>query len=136
MRNYGGLVGRIALVGAAVAVVAGLVSWQRTEDDCAEAAAMVAREITGNADRSVLPGAFATLRADCHESRPVLAAAGALNQAGRRHEAEVLARHVVRDEPDNFAGWAILSVALADSDPQAASHARVRALELNPLAGG
>jgi hypothetical protein len=136
MRTFGGPVARIALLCAALAVAATLVLWQRTEDDCAEAGATVVREITGSVDRSVLPGALRTLTADCHESRPVLAAAGALNQAGRQAEAEPLVRHALREEPDNFAAWAILSVALADSDPGAASRARARALELNPLAGG
>jgi hypothetical protein len=136
MRSYGGLVARVALLCAALAVVAILVSWQRSEDDCTEAGATVVREITGSVDRSVLPAALATLTGDCQESRAVLAVAGALNQAGRQSEAEPLARHVARDEPDNFAAWAILSAALADSDPAAARRARARALELNRLAGG
>jgi hypothetical protein len=135
MRTPGLLVARLVLLCAALLVVVALVSWQQTEDGCAEAGATVVREIAGAVDRSVLPAALAKLTGDCRESSPLLAAAGALRNAGREPEAEPLARHVVREEPDNFAAWAILSLALAKNDPAASERARARALELNPLAG-
>ena len=130
----GRLATRLALFALAAALAVSIAGWQRHEDACAEAGAQVLREITGAADRSVLPAARAALLDDCHDSAAAVSAAGALNQAGREGEAESLVRAVVREEPDSFAAWAVLSLATADSDPAASARARERALALNPLA--
>jgi tetratricopeptide (TPR) repeat protein len=136
MASPGSLAARAVLVAVALAAALSVVSWQSTEDDCREAGATVVREITGTESAANLPGAFDTLRGDCHDVRPLLVAAGQLARAERRDEALPLARRAVRREPDDFAAWAVLSEALAEADPAAARRARRRALALNPRAGG
>ncbi|HZN87709.1 MAG TPA: hypothetical protein VFB44_01920 [Thermoleophilaceae bacterium] len=136
MSSPGRLAVRLALLAVALAAVVAIVSWQRTEDDCNEAAATIGRALGGiGGGAAELSEARSTLLGGCHASAPVLSAAGALQGAGRAGEAEPLLRRVLRDEPDNFGAWATLSLLLADSDPAGARRARGRALELNPLAG-
>ena len=135
MSSPGRLAVRLALLAIALAAIVAIVSWQRTEDDCNEAAATVGRALGGTGGAAELREARSTLLGGCHASAPILSAAGALQGAGRAGEAEPLLRHVLRDEPDNFGAWATLSLVLADSDPAGARRARGRALELNPLAG-
>ncbi len=135
MSSPGRLAVRLALLAVALAAIVAIVSWQRTEDDCNEAAATVGRALAGTGGAAELREARSTLLGGCHASAPILSAAGALQGAGRAGEAEPLLRRVLRDEPDNFGAWATLSLVLADSDPAGARRARGRALELNPLAG-
>ena len=135
MSSPGRLAVRLALLAIALAAIVAIVSWQRTEDDCNEAAATVGRALGGTGGAAELREARSTLLGGCHASAPILSAAGALQGAGRAGEAEPLLRHVLRDEPDNFGAWATLSLVLADSDRAGARRARGRALELNPLAG-
>jgi Flp pilus assembly protein TadD len=132
MASGGSVAVRIALVAVALAAAIAVATWQRQEDRCREAGATVVRAIGGSETDASLAGATDTLTGDCHDSRPLLVAAGQLAQADRGPEALPLARLAVRREPDNFATWAILSG--AESDPAAARRARRQALELNPRA--
>lgn len=52
--------------------------------------------------------------------------------AGLRGPAASLARTIVRDEPSNARGWAVLAQALAGGDPHGAAVARARFHALNP----
>jgi predicted Zn-dependent protease len=55
-------------------------------------------------------------------------------RAGRHPQAASLARELVDQEPDSFAGWVILAASLGRTgDPAGARRALARARELNPL---
>lgn len=58
--------------------------------------------------------------------------ASLLIRAGRRDQAAAVLRPLVRDEPRNVTAWALLSIALARSDPAGAGRARAQARELAP----
>jgi hypothetical protein len=130
-----GLALRALLAAGALAVAIMMAAWQRGEDDCNEAGATVVRSIAGEVPERSARAARATLLGGCHDTSPMLVAAGVLERAGREREALPLVRQALRDEPDNYRVWAIRSLVLAESDPRAAHRARERALDLNPLAG-
>ncbi len=112
-----------------------MASAHRSEERCAEAGAIVVRDVTGTAVAGELEPALDALRAGCTETRPVVVAAGELARAGREREATPLARQAVLAEPANPGAWVSLFLALRRSDPAAAGRARARVLELNPRAG-
>ena len=87
MSSPGSLAVRLALLAVAIAAIVAIVSWQRTEDDCNEAGATVVRGVGGAATPAQVADARSTLLDGCHASAPLLAAAGALQGAGRADEA-------------------------------------------------
>jgi predicted Zn-dependent protease len=58
--------------------------------------------------------------------------AGLLVLEGRQREATAMLRPLLRAEPDNATGWAVLALALRETDPAAAQQALRRRLALVP----
>jgi predicted Zn-dependent protease len=64
-------------------------------------------------------------------SQPELLAAAGRWRLGEREEGIRDLRALLRDEPENRVGWAVLADLLQDSDPRGAAQARRRVDELN-----
>ena len=133
MERWRELVVRPLLVATAAGVIALVVGWQRDVDRCEGAAKRVAAAAQPDRAGQVELGRdLRTLRGDCGGSDEPLAAGAVLLKAGRADEATMLARALVREEPDNYRAWLTLAGALRESDPAASPRALDRARKLNP----
>jgi predicted Zn-dependent protease len=109
------------------------------------AAAWLASGLAGAVDEArarrtgLDPGRAAALLDGARRGRPdgtvLPLEAAVLVRQGRAARAAALLRPLLREEPDNVTGWAVLSLALARSDPRGAAAARARAQALAPPAG-
>jgi predicted Zn-dependent protease len=125
---------RAVLLIVAIAAVAWLGSAYAGVRDEGRAAAL-SRAHGGRLDRAERDRLIALLDA-ARRRRPdslvVPREAGQLVLAGRPQAAAALLRPLLRAEPENATGWAVLAIALARSDPPAARAAAARRRSLVP----
>jgi hypothetical protein len=67
------------------------------------------------------------------DTRPLLLEAGVLSRTGRLERARTLLEDLVRREPENHDGWALLAGVTTRIDPARSAEARRRTRRLNPL---
>lgn len=129
---------RIALAVVSVLALAVLGFWLR-----ASTLESRAYEVSLNAFQVTKPGPLAQARSDYRraerhnpDTRPLLLRGDLLFKGQRYREAAAVLRQLVREEPQNVDGWALLAASSEPFDRAAADRARARLRALNPLGLG
>lgn len=124
------MLARVLVLVLAVAVAGWLASGYAGARDEARAIAIPQTTSAGRAEAiRLLEGA----RRRRPDSTVVPRLAGLLVLEGRRATAVALLRPLLREEPGNATGWAVLALALQRDDPAGARAALARRLALVPL---
>ena len=124
---------RGALVVIAAAAIAFGLSRLRDEHRCASARVAITDALFHRRLPAGGLGPQQRRLIDNCRDRSVLASVSVVETAaGLRAPATALARRIVRDEPRNVRGWAVLAQALERSDPRGAAAARARVRALDP----
>lgn len=131
--SYPGVLPRLLLAVAALAVAALLTSSLRDHDACQDARADVIAAATGTAVAPAQRDAIRRIRDHCRGAQSLVSASAVLYAQGLADEAQALAQEAVDAEPENATAWNALATTAAEGDPATARRAAERLARLSPL---
>jgi hypothetical protein len=127
------MLGRGAILAAAVVVLVLLTHTDHAYQDCARGRAdvyLVAYKVLPAARE---PGALEAVRRRCRGTDGLLDVAAAMARQGRATEATAFALAATQREPGSPLAWGALARVARTANPRLAATARERAIALNPL---
>lgn len=127
------MIGRLALFGAAIAVIVALGISRHHQTACDAARTTIFQVTLGHQPKAVQPAAITRVEDNCRGTTGLVAVAGALHRQGNDGEALVIAQRAAAQEPGSAAAWSAVEATAATQAPALARAADARLAALDPL---